>query len=124
MLSATKAGYAGVRGFIMMKEKVIDFPSFLEEIRKRPQMWRGEERSALLLSTFLNGFQLAEYFQELPENKCLGGVNWEKFEAWVDKSYNLERLSLNSFSRASYLSDSEPKAFDLWFSWYDKFKKQ
>ena len=81
----------------------------------------GDERSALLLSIFLNGFEIGESFHNIPEKDRLGGFNWESYEKWIKESFNPESLSLNSFSLASYTSNTQYEAFDLWYSWYDKF---
>lgn len=99
-----------------------DYPTLLEEIRKRPQMYHGgDERSALLLSIFLGGFDVAELFHNIPETERLGGFDWDSYEKWIRESFNPERLSLNSFSLASHITSTQQEAFDLWYSWYDDF---
>mgnify|MGYP000418557008 CR=1 FL=1 len=103
--------------------KFTDFPSLLEEIRKRPQMYLGgEQRSLELLAAYLGGFDLAELFHELPVEKRMGNFDWGSFEEWVRNEYNPRRLSRNSFGLAIHLSESQTKSFDLWFSWYDLFR--
>lgn len=99
-----------------------DYPSVLEEIRMRPQMYLGgDERNLESLGAFLDGFKTAEWFHELPETEHMGGFDWESYEAWVKRKYNPKRLSLNSMPLAVYISDSKAAAFDLWFSWYDEY---
>jgi hypothetical protein len=101
-----------------------DYPSLLEEIRKRPQMYLGgEERNLRLLGAFLDGFKTAEWFHNLPEAQHMGGFDWESYEKWVKHKYNTKRLSANSMPLALYVSDSEAAAFDLWFSWYDEYSE-
>ncbi len=113
-----------------MKHKAVahgveDYPTLLREIRKRPQMFHGgEERSALLLRTFLGGIQYSEYFHSISKYEIMSGFSWESFEPWVMKRYNPKRLSLDSLSLANYLASNESEGFDLWFSWYDKFNEQ
>lgn len=100
-----------------------DFPSLLEEIRKRPQMYLGgDERNLELLRAYLGGFDTAEWFHELPTVKRMGNFDWNSFEAWVKREHNPRRLCVNSFGLAIYISDSKKDAFDLWFTWYDLFR--
>jgi len=108
-----------------MSFNIVDYPSLLEEIRKRPQMWHnGETRSALLLKTFISGFQYSQNFHKVESGNLLGGFNWGDFEKWVEVKFNPKRKSYDSFTWAIYLSDSEAEAFDLWFSWYDLYKSE
>ena len=108
-----------------MSFDIKDYPTFLSEIKKRPQMWcGGQERSATLLSTFLNGFRYSEHFHKIPESERLGGFDWDHFEKWVQKNYNPKGLSYDSFSLAVFQSKEELKAFDLWFSWYEIYVQQ
>ncbi len=108
-----------------MSFNIVDYPSLLEEIRKRPQMWHnGETRSVLLLKTFISGFQYAQHFHNIEQEKLLGGFNWGTFEKWVKVNFNPKRQSYDSFTWAIHLSDSEAESFDLWFNWYDKFKNE
>jgi hypothetical protein len=101
-----------------------DYPSLLEEIRKRPQMYLGgDERNLESLATLLDGFKMAEWFHALPEAQHMGGFDWESYESWVKRKYNPKRLSLNSMPLAVYISDSSADAFDLWFSWYDEYSE-
>jgi len=105
-----------------MITKFTDTPTLLEQIRNRPQMWHGgNERSALLLSTFLSAFSIAEAFYKIDDANIISGFNWEEFETWVEQKYNPKRLTYSSFSLASHLSSNEPEAFDLWYCWYDKY---
>ena len=107
-----------------MNSKFNDTPSLLEQIRKRPQMWHGgSERSALLLSTLFSGITAAEEFYDIEQSDLLGNFNWQEFESWVAEQYNPKKLTFSSFSLASHKSNAEPEAFDLWYSWYDKFCK-
>ncbi len=100
-----------------------DYPTLIEQIRKRPQMFHGgETRSASLLETFLSGITYGEYFHSIPEDEKMSGFPWRDYEKWVKMNFNKRRLSLNSFSLASYTSNDEKEAFDLWFNWYDEFR--
>ena len=81
----------------------------------------GEERSLRSLAIYLSGFEMAEWFHELPKEKRLGNFEWELYEKWIRQEYNKERLNLRSFTLAESLTDSQKEAFDLWFSWYDKY---
>ena len=99
-----------------------DYPSLIEEIRLRPQMWHGgKDRSVTLLSTYLSGFRTAEKYHQISPDECLSGFDWRDFESWVAEKFNPRRLSYDSFSWAAHISDSECEAFDLWYSWYDKY---
>lgn len=101
-----------------------DYPTLLEEIRKRPQMYLGgDERNLESLGVFLDGFAMAEWFHEIPIEKHMGSFDWESYEEWVKNKYNTERLSLNSIPLAIYITDSKADAFDIWFSWYDLFRE-
>ena len=107
-----------------MVTKFNDTPGLLEQIRKRPQMWYGgSERSALLLSTLLSGIAEAEAFYDIAQSELLGNFNWKEFEFWVAEQYNPKKLTHSSLSLASHKSNTEPEAFDLWYSWSDKFSK-
>ena len=102
-----------------------DFPSLLEEIRKRPQMYLGgDQRSLELLAAYLGGFEMAEWFHELPAEQRMGNFDWSAFEEWVRNEYNPEHLSRNSFGLAIHFTGSQMEAFDLWFSWYDLFRSR
>ena len=108
-----------------MSFDISDYPSLLEEVRKRPQMWHGgETRSSLLLKTFIDGFRYSEHFHKIDNSCRLGGFPWGDFEKWVQVNYNPKRKSYDSFTWASYLSDTELDAFDLWLKWYDIFRKE
>ena len=107
-----------------VKLKFNDYPTLLEEIRKRPQMYLGgDEKNLELLAAYLDGFATAEWFHDVSPKKHMGNFNWEEFEEWVKNKYNTNRLSLNSMPLALHVSESKSEAFDLWFSWYDLFCK-
>lgn len=107
---------------IQMIDDIKNYTDLLEAIRNRPQMWlSGKERSITLLSTLISGIQLSEMLHKVPTEKEWGNFDWKIFELWISENYNPKGVSLNSFSLASHLSSSEPVAFDLWFSWYDRF---
>ncbi len=99
-----------------------DYPSLLNEVRKRPQMYHGgKERSSILLDTFICGIQYSEAFHEIELDKRMSGFDWECFERWVEEKCNPRRLTMRSFCLAEHLTQCESKGFDLWFEWYDEF---
>ena len=85
-----------------MKYRFVDYPSLLDEIRKRPQLWiGGKERSINLLSSFVAGIGVAEEFYQIPIESRMSGFDWKIFEGWVTSQFNTKRLSLNSLALAS-----------------------
>ncbi|NJD05855.1 MAG: hypothetical protein FIA97_05075 [Methylococcaceae bacterium] len=106
-----------------MTSRFTDYPSLLEEIRKRPMMWfGGDERSITLLAAFLTGVCVAENFHHIPTTSCIGGFGWQDFEHWIARQFNQKMLTLDSFSLAKYKTGVEHEAFDLWYSWYDEYR--
>ena len=104
--------------------KVHDYPTLLEAIRKRPCMYHGgEERNVELLAAFLGGIGYVQTFQNIPTECLLDNFNWKEFEQWVASEFNKKRLSLNSLTLSRHLSSSNSEAFDLWFKWYDQFRE-
>ena len=108
-----------------MNPRFKDYPSLLNEIRSRPQLWHGgEERSVELLAAFLSGIRIGEELHEIPPSNRLRGFDWEAFESWVETNFNAKKLTFNSFSLAAHFSRSQKEAFDLWYSWHDEFTKE
>jgi hypothetical protein len=103
--------------------QIADWPSFFDQIRRRPGMWIGYP-SLTALEHLLNGIDLAEYFYDVPQEKCLGGFPFEEFELWAAELFNPEQLSLSSFSLARRETESEEAAFNKWFTWYDRFRHE
>ncbi len=103
--------------------QIRDWPTFFEQVRRRPGMWLGH-RSLTALQFLLHGVHLAEFFYDVPEGSRLGNFPFQEFEEWVERRYNPRRLSVNSFWMARDIADSEEAAFDLWFSWYDEFRNE
>ena len=103
--------------------QIKDWPSFLEQVRRRPGMWLGTT-SIAGLHLLLQGFSLAEFVYDIPAEKMLAGFPFEEFEKWADSRFNPRRLSINSFGMAGRLADSEEGAFTLWFEWYDQFRRE
>jgi hypothetical protein len=103
--------------------QIVDWPSFFDQIRRRPGMWLGRP-SLTALENLVSGIGLAEYLYDVPVEKRLGGFPFDEFERWVEASFNVERLSLNSFSLARREADSEEEAFSAWLAWYDHFRRE
>jgi hypothetical protein len=101
--------------------RIRDWPTFFEQIRLRPGMWLGVV-SLSALNNLLSGIMLAEDLHAIPAERRLGGFDWRAFAAWVEREFNPQRLSVNSFSLALMRSSSEAEAFALWFDWYDRFR--
>lgn len=97
-----------------------DLPTLLAAIRMRPGMFLGH-KSVHGLRLFLSGIEFAENFHGLAAADRMGGFDATKFEQWVERRYNTERLSLNSFSLAAHFAESDAAGLDQWFEWYDKF---
>jgi hypothetical protein len=114
-----------------MKPK--NWPEYFEAIEKRPGMFLGLP-SIVSLQFEIQGIRLAEDWYAIPEEERIHGFSFRDFEAWVERTYNLKRLSIQSYTLAQYLScsnrekflisgmqnDSE-EAFRLWFTWYHEF---
>jgi hypothetical protein len=103
--------------------QITDWPSFFDQIRRRPAMWLGSP-SLSALENFIRGIGLAEYLYDVPEDRRLGGFPFDEFERWAEARFNPGRLTLNSFSLARRASDSEGAAFVTWLGWYDQFRRQ
>jgi hypothetical protein len=101
--------------------QIVNWPSFFDQIRRRPAMWLGST-SLTALQSLISGISLAEYLYDVPAEKQLAGFPFDEFERWVEERFNPERLSLNSFSLAIRTSDSEETAFATWLGWYDRFE--
>jgi hypothetical protein len=102
---------------------ITDWPSFFEQIRRRPAMWLGEP-SLLALRSLIRGVELAEFLYDITEDRALGGFPFMEFERWAEGRFNPERLSLDSFSLARRSSGSEEEAFHKWLGWYDRFRAE
>lgn len=94
--------------------------TLLLEIRRRPALFLGR-KSVFALSTFLNGIWFAEEFHAIAPSKQFSDFDFCSFEKWVEDSFNLHQLTLDSFGLAAHLSGAEDTGFELWFSWYDTF---
>lgn len=103
--------------------QIKDWPTFFEQVRRRPGMWVGST-SLTALQHLLNGISLAEFLYEVPPEKRLGGFQFDRFESWADRQFNPRRLSINSFVMACRLTSDEEQAFHLWFQWYDQFNQE
>jgi hypothetical protein len=101
--------------------QIRDWPSFFEQIRRRPGMWLGRP-SLKALHFLLLGIDLAESLYDVPETDRLGGFPFPEFEKWADKRFNPRRLSIRSFGMARRMAGSDKAAFDLWLRWYDEFR--
>jgi hypothetical protein len=105
-----------------LSEKYPDLPALLAAIQRRPGMFLGTQ-TIRGLHLFLYGIDFAEEFHAISEQACLGGFDMAAFESWVESRYNPQRLSLNSFSLAEYLERSDCPGWDLWFSWFDEYRR-
>ena len=103
--------------------RIIDWPSFFDQIRRRPAMWLGCT-SLTALQNFIGGIGLAQYLYDVPEERLLSGFSFEAFEQWVEDHFNPEQLTFNSFSLARRATGSEEEAFHYWFAWYDRFRQE
>jgi hypothetical protein len=103
--------------------QIRDWPTFFEQVRRRPALWLGSA-SLTALQSLMAGIGLAELLYDIPERDHLKGFPFSEFEEWADKRFNPDRLSINSFGMAKQIGGSENEAFDLWFSWYDEFQSQ
>jgi hypothetical protein len=104
-------------------QQIKDWPTYFEQIRRRPGMWLGQA-SLTALDNQIGGIELAERIHDVPRNMRLGGFPWSDFEKWADERFNPNRLSIRSFSMALRITNSESEAFELWFQWYDQFNKE
>ena len=96
-----------------------DWPEFLEVLRTRPGMYTGA-RSVRSLGAFMGGFTVAEHVHGLPEEKHLGGFDFQAFERWVEKA--IDDRCWSSFRKAEERAGSDEAGFDLWYQWYDEFR--
>jgi hypothetical protein len=103
--------------------QIADWPSFFEQIRRRPGMWLGEP-SVTALQNFIKGIELGEYLYNVPRDRVLSGFSFEDFEGWAERKFNPDRLALNSFSLARRSSDSEEEAFYKWLGGYDRYRAE
>ena len=83
-------------------------------------MWLGE-KSLSRFEAFLAGVSCAGYFYRVPDDKCLAGFDFAAFQTWADSQFNPKRLSINPFGMAQRHAESDEAAFDLWFTWMDRF---
>jgi len=97
-----------------------DLPSLLADLRERPGMWLGK-KTAYGLEMLVRGIEFAEEFHNVPAEARVGGFDFAEFEAWVERAYNPDRLTLRSFGMAVHAAGSEADGFDLWFRWYDEY---
>lgn len=100
-----------------------DIPAILSEIRRRPVMYI-ERKSTRYLRCFLTGFECAEHFYDIEPNSRSRGLDWVAFESWVENKYNPRRLTVQSFGMAEIIAGDEERGLDLWFQWYDEFRKE
>jgi hypothetical protein len=103
-----------------IREEIPDVPTLLAELRRRPGMWLGA-KSIERLNQMLGGIEFAEDWHRIPTEVRFGGFDFGAFEAWVEQTYNPQRLSFRSFGLAATLAGSDAEGFDLWFRWYDEF---
>jgi len=103
--------------------QIHDWPTFFEQVRRRPGMWLGD-RSPAALQLLIQGVYLAEFLYDVPEGNRLGNFPFQEFEGWVERRFNPRRLSVNSYWMARDIAGSDEEAFDLWFSWYDEFRSE
>ena len=94
--------------------------SLLTAIKKRPAMFLTS-KSVESLSSFINGIQFAEAFHNIESSKQFCDFDFTTFEEWVNQTFNTHSLTLNSFGLAVYLSGTDHKGFDQWFTWYETF---
>jgi hypothetical protein len=80
-------------------------------------------KSIYALDHQLMGIRFAECFHDVPEDKRFGGFDLDTFETWVDQTLNTERLSVRSMYLARHIAGSDADGFDLWFEWYDRFRR-
>ena len=104
----------------MGRDEIPDVPALLAQLREHPGMWLGA-KSIERLSQMLGGIEFAEDWHRIPADTRFGGFDFAGFEAWVEQTYNPERLSFRSFRLAATLAGSDAGGFDLWFRWYDEF---
>jgi len=105
------------------RELLPDLRTLLDEIRRRPGMYLGA-KSLYALEHQLMGIQFAEEFHDVPNDKRLRGFELDAFEHWVDQTFNAERLSVRSRHFARHIAGSDAAGFDLWFEWYDRFRRE
>ena len=115
-----------------MKPK--NWPDYLAMIEERPSMFLGKA-SIVRLQFEIQGILVAEALYDVPEEKRLGGFSFEAFESWVDTTYNVDHLTIKSFTLAQYLTSSNREsffeheedsvqAFEMWFSWYHEYQSK
>ncbi len=118
---------------ISMKPK--NWPDYLAMIEERPSMFLGKT-SIIRLQFEIQGILVAEDLYDVPEEKRLGGFSFGAFEAWVDATYNVDHLTMKSFTLAQYLTSSNresflergeedsAQAFEMWFAWYHEYQSK
>lgn len=107
----------------------------LKDIRQRPAMFFGTA-NLQAFHHFFHGFQIAEMVYEItaPQKERVDDFPWQRFEVFVDKRFNLERLSLNSYGLAQYyahgrglshfdIAEEYAGAWEIWWQWFDQFSK-
>ena len=98
-----------------LASQITDWPSLLDQIRRRPGMWLGTA-SIERLRSFLGGIDLAEHLYHVPAERALAGFSFVEFEEWVEERFNPRRMSVLSFELARDRSDSQEEALTLWFT--------
>ncbi len=106
-----------------IREQFPDLPALLADVRRIPGAWLGQ-RSLLALQHKLWGIAFAEDFHGIPEGKRLGGFNLAAFEKWFDETLNTDQSCVNSFDLARMVAGSDAAGFDLWFEWYDRYRRE
>src|SRR5687767_8907684 len=97
------------------REHTPNVPALLADVRRRPGCWMPR-RNIHFLNMMLAGIDFAEEFHGVPAEARFGGFDFAAFEAWVERTYNPQRLTCRSFGLAAELAGSEgEEAFDLWF---------
>lgn len=97
-----------------------DWPTFFETIRVRPNMWIGG-KSLHRLFVYIGGFRDSEEAHGIGAGQRFGGFDFEQFEQFV--ASKIRECSYGSLFLAREATRSEEEAFDLWFAWYDEFRR-
>ena len=100
-----------------MQDFYPDWPHFFEVLRTRPGMWLGG-KSVTRLGAFIWGFAAAEHAHGV---EPLAGFDFAAFQLFVEAKIGWS--SAGSYGQALQVAKSEERAFDLWFEWYDEFRR-